>query len=373
MHNRNFLHNFFPRDHIFLHLLNVQYTEHCASKLQILFFDRSLYGRKLATILILPVPSAHLSDAECSSEDENDETDDTECLLSHDDSETDSEEILSDSESSDGDEVINIQPTDSNSIANKEIAWFDSKQSDWVIPDDSNITEKKLKLTNVIALTNDSQPTDFFNLHFTPELYELIFEQTNTYKTSKELNKSIKSKIKTVSIQDIKRILGIVLYMGIVKLPNCTMYWQDQTRIDLIADAMSVNRFGDIVILLHFNDNNLISSGNDNGYNKCYKIQPIINHLRGKFASIVESEKFLSVDEQIVQFKVKSSMKRYLPKKPKKWGYKLRAMAGVSGYIYNFEVEGEKRKTGLPQGCTAPDSVGASGAVVLRMSMNLKE
>ena len=172
----------------------------------------------------MPIPSTHLSEEECSSDDENDETDDTECLLSHDDSEIDSEEILSDSESSDGDEEINIQPTDSNSIANKEITWFESEQSDWVIPDESNITEKKLKLTNGIALTNDSQPTDFFNLHFTPELYELIFEQTNTYKTSKELNKSIKSKIKTVPIQDIKIILGIVQYVGIVKLPNGRIY-----------------------------------------------------------------------------------------------------------------------------------------------------
>ena len=35
---------------------------------------------------------------------------------------------------------------------------------------------------------------------------------------------------------------------------------------------MSVNRFGEIVSLLHFNDNNLIPSGNDNGYNKFYKM-----------------------------------------------------------------------------------------------------
>ena len=143
----------------------------------------------------MPIPYAQLSDDECSSDDENDETDDTECFLLHDDIETDSEEILSDRESSDSDEEINIQPTDSNSIANEEITWFDSEQSDWVIPDESNITEKKLQLENDIALTKDSQPIDFFNLYFTPVPNELIFEQTNTYKTSKELNKSIKSKI----------------------------------------------------------------------------------------------------------------------------------------------------------------------------------
>ena len=185
------------------------------------------------------------------------------------------------------------------------------------------MTEKKLKLKNGIALTKDSQPIYFFNLCFTPELYQLIFEQTSTYKTSKESNKSIKSKIKAVSIQDIKRILGIVLYMGIVQLPNRRMYWQGKTRIDLIADAMSVNRFGEIVSLLYFNDNNLILSGNGNGYSNFYKIQPIIDHFCEKFASIVEPETFLSVDEQIVTFKGKSKMKRYLLKKPKKWGYKL--------------------------------------------------
>ena len=50
---------------------------------------------------------------------------------------------------------------------------------------------------------------------------------------------------------------------------------------------MSVNRFGEIVSLLHFNDNSLIPSGDDNGYNKCYKMQPAIGHLCEKFASIV--------------------------------------------------------------------------------------
>ena len=104
----------------------------------------------------MPIPSTQLSDEECSSDDENDETNGTECLLSHDDSETDSEEILSDGESSDGDEEINIQPTNSNSIANKEITWFESEHFNWVIPDQSNITEKKLKLKNGVAPTKDS-------------------------------------------------------------------------------------------------------------------------------------------------------------------------------------------------------------------------
>ena len=41
-------------------------------------------------------------------------------------------------------------------------------------------------------------------------------------------------------------------------------------------------------------------------------------------------------------------------------------------FIILREMEKKEKQAGLPQGCTAPDSVGASGAAVLRMSMNLQ-
>ena len=47
----------------------------------------------------------------------------------------------------------------------------------------------------------------------------------------------------------------------------------------------------------------------------------------------------MSVDEQIVPIK-SHFLKRYLPKKPKKLGYKMWTMAGISGYVYDFKVEG---------------------------------
>ena len=47
----------------------------------------------------------------------------------------------------------------------------------------------------------------------------------------------------------------------------------------------------------------------------------------------------MSVEEQIVPIK-SNSLKRYLFKKPKKLGYKMWTMPGISGYVYDFEVEG---------------------------------
>ena len=128
-----------------------------------------------------------------------------------------------------------------------------------------------------------------------------------------------------------------MLMMGIVKLPNRKMYWNHATKNDLIANNITRNRFDEIISMLHFNDNTQI---NENDYNPIYKIQPLVDALRQKFKENVLPETYLSVDEQMIPFKGRSRLRRYLPKKTKKWGYKLWARAGISGYIYDFEVDG---------------------------------
>ena len=125
-----------------------------------------------------------------------------------------------------------------------------------------------------------------------------------------------------VTIEDIKKVLGIILYMGIVKLRNRGMYWQSQTRIDLVAYAMPVDRFSQVLQVLHYNDNNLIPNVRiTTNVSRCN--QPLIEFLRKKFKTVVIPETPLSVDEQVIPFKGASCLKRYLPKKPKKLGYKL--------------------------------------------------
>ena len=47
----------------------------------------------------------------------------------------------------------------------------------------------------------------------------------------------------------------------------------------------------------------------------------------------------LSVDEAMIPFKGRSSMKQYLPMKPVKRGFKVWAMAdALNGYLYDFNV-----------------------------------
>jgi hypothetical protein len=222
----------------------------------------------------------------------------------------------------------------------------------WNVPRRSKVDERKLKINPDLeaGLSKNSSPIEFFNLFVTSELLDMILEQTQLYATSQSINNS-NNGMDEITVGDIKKALGIVLYMGILKLPNRRMYWQSNTRVDIITNTMGVNRFDKIMQLLHYNENNSIPAANSVAYNKCYKIQPLVDYIRDKLLST----------------------SKYHSKKPKKWGYKLWALAGVSGYVYTFEVDGEKGKTGPPDGWDAPEKCGESGFVVLRLIEKLEQ
>lgn len=91
------------------------------------------------------------------------------------------------------------------------------------------------------------------------------------------------------------------------------MFWQSETRVEKVADVMTGNMWESVKNHLHLNNNDNIVGNND----KLYKLRPLIDALLGKFNSIQMDEK-LCVDEQIIPFKGKHSMKVYMQNKPKK-------------------------------------------------------
>jgi len=57
--------------------------------------------------------------------------------------------------------------------------------------------------------------------------------------------------------QRIKFFFAINIVMTYIKYPNVRMYWfsQEGLRMDLIADAMSYNRFSEVKRYINFVDN----------------------------------------------------------------------------------------------------------------------
>ena len=68
-------------------------------------------------------------------------------------------------------------------------------------------------------------------------------------------------------------------------------------------------------------------------------IRPLLRMLKENCCKVTPEE-YNSVDEQMIPLKGRSSLRKYMPKKPKKWGFKVFSRSGQSGFCYDFEVEG---------------------------------
>ena len=106
-----------------------------------------------------------------------------------------------------------------------------------------------------------------------------------------------------------------------------------------MASRISRDRFFELHRYLHFADNSSLSPPGDPGYNKVGKVQPVIDHLGEAFRSVYCLPQNVSVDEAMIPFKGRSSLKQYIPLKLVKRGIKVWGMSDASnGYIAGFEV-----------------------------------
>lgn len=156
--------------------------------------------------------------------------------------------------------------------------------------------------------------------------------------------------------------MGTVLYTSLFGLPATRIFWHLASRVSQVADTLSLNRWEEIKIFLHFNDNNDQPVQSDDNFDELFKIRPLITNLVSKMNAIPMSEK-LSVGEQMVPFMGQNRLKQYLPKKPQKWGYKLMFLAGSDGIPHNTEVYTGK----VAQPLQLLD-IGASANVVIRLA-----
>ncbi|GFR08818.1 piggyBac transposable element-derived protein 3 [Trichonephila clavata] len=76
----------------------------------------------------------------------------------------------------------------------------------------------------------------------------------------------------------------------------------------------------------------------DKDFDKLYKLRPLITHLSEKFLSVLRLSKHQAVDESMVKFKGRSSLKQYMPKKPIKRGYKIWMRCNENGFASQFQI-----------------------------------
>ncbi|XP_050041158.1 piggyBac transposable element-derived protein 3-like [Dermacentor andersoni] len=171
-------------------------------------------------------------------------------------------------------------------------------------------------------------PFQFFKFLCPVEVFKMIREKSLRYSIQCRPEKPL-----TVSVEELKRFVGMALYVSIIQLPSSRDYWSSSIGHHKVADVMCLNRWEELKRFLHFNNNETFVAPAEIGHDKLHKLRPLLNKLLEQLKIIPREEK-LCIDEQIVPFKGRSSLKQYNPKKPHRWGYNVFALR----CLRDFEV-----------------------------------
>ena len=140
---------------------------------------------------------------------------------------------------------------------------------------------------------------------------------------------------------ELKAYLGFQIKMSINRLPSIDDYWSTNVNLRYapVADRISRDRFRDLQRYLHFvNNDNLVPRG-QKGYDRLGKVRPVLEYVTARCREVYMPQKEVAVDEAMIKFQGRSSLKQYMPQKPIKRGIKVWVLGDSSnGYFVDFTV-----------------------------------
>lgn len=212
-------------------------------------------------------------------------------------------------------------------------------QDDWT-DNTKHLDDVKLSLDDVpsVAGADDvgENEVDFFGKLLDESITQRIVDETNIYSAQNQSKNWT-----TLSCQELRAFIGMLIMMGIHQLPTLKCYWSSDPllRVNAVADVMPASRFKKIVENLHLNDNLKQVPRNHPNYDKLHKLRPLLDHLNAVIDKVYKPSSRYSIDESMIKFKGRCFLKQYMPQKPIKWGYKVWCLAdAITGYIISFFI-----------------------------------
>ncbi|CAH1957168.1 unnamed protein product [Acanthoscelides obtectus] len=194
-------------------------------------------------------------------------------------------------------ELVSIQ----ESLSDDEARDKDNEKRSW-LPSCDHIHDKNIDFCKtpepVVQISEHAKEIIYFNQILNEDILEFIVDQTNLYacqdlprKSNKKTGPGPSNNWENTSIEEIKALIGV---------------------------------------------------------------RPLIDILNESFPKAYNHSSYLAVDESMIAFKGRSSIKQYMPMKPVKRGYKVWCLAdSATGYICKFDIytgktsDSEKQNYGL--------------------------
>ncbi len=143
--------------------------------------------------------------------------------------------------------------------------------------------------------------------------------------------------------EEMGAFLGFVMATSIHRVPrlNNNIIWSSDwvLGVPALAAVFTRKRFWQLWCNLHLADNTQAPDRNDPSFDRLYKLRPMLNILSDAFRMAHQPSQQISVNEAMVRFKGRSSLKQYMPKKPIKRGFKIWCLSDANGgYLEEFKI-----------------------------------
>lgn len=139
------------------------------------------------------------------------------------------------------------------------------------------------------------------------------------------------SNFKQTTPTELKTLFGLHIIMGTLKFPRVRMYWDTTLIMQLFLDSMSSDRFFQLRTNLQLVNNMDIQLTIKTGFIKFgLYILPCVTDVE------LPAEEELAVDEAMIPFTGRLSVKQYVKGKPTPWGIKMYMLCGKSEQAYDF-------------------------------------
>ena len=160
-----------------------------------------------------------------------------------------------------------------------------------------------------VHLDSSSTAMDAFLSIFGEDTFQLLADQTNLY--AKQSPPGASYKWYDTNADEMELFIGMILAMGVHQLPQLEDYWSSHPLLGAkgIVAGMSYQRFRVLLSCLHLVDNSTAVRRGDAGFVKLHKIRPLLDIIQQNMQSSYNPHREVSIDEAMVDFKGRSSLK----------------------------------------------------------------
>lgn len=226
------------------------------------------------------------------------------------------------------------------------------REKNWYLP--TGTRQKQFPFTTTSELKNIPESCrselDYYLLFIDEEIMNLMVNMTNCYANKTTIMTTMRrsSRLKDwkdCDEQEMKKFIGLLMWMGLKKLPKISDYWSRNPLYEnkLAGSTMSRNRFELLLRCWHFEDTYYHNTPRND---KLIKVRRLVQLITTKFQNFMSPGEYLTVDETMVAFRGRIAFMQYIPGKKHKYGIKLFKICDDNGYTYDLIVyEGKKNDT----------------------------